>query len=389
MSKMSITGKWHSEWLEYVLHEKNTPDDWKDIVSNDNFLPEFMHIIEKYLQTSYTRKLIWSAFGTNSNVTIRFILNNPQYMQKWDWKTISCNKNMTPSVIDAHPYLPWNFEAMSGNPSVFSSSDFLSRYHSRFDVSDVIPNAPLDFIEKNIIVFSYFYQDRFWNLLSSNPNITGENLLSHLDKTWKWESLTSNPGISIDFIEDHLDLPWDWKILSRHKMTVAFYERHIIHSFFDISDISMNPNMIPFFLSHSDWHWDWKKISRNKGLTFSLVTSLPDKDWDWFELSRHPNITMQDIFSSTYPWSFYSMSWNPNLSIAFLKKTFFQPWSRKYFLKNNTTLGRERYIDTEYGKMVTESKRAYETEIMERAWSPDRLEWVMDEDQKERWGVRK
>lgn len=383
---ISITRKWHTEWLEYVLHNKNTPDDWKDIVSNDNFLPEFItNIMNIGNKSSYTNNLIWSALGNNSNLSIKFILDNPQFMDKWDWKTISRNKNMTHVVINAHPELKWHWESMEQNPSVCLSSDFLTENFSKFDMQYIIPNAPFSFIEKHMVVFSYFYQERFWGWLSRNPNITGEFLLFHLNEAWSWPCLSSNPALSIDFIEDNMSLMWDWSIISKHKMTIPFYEKHIVNIFFDISDLHQNPNMIDFFLIHPDWNWNWAKISCNKGLTFSIVKSLPHKDWDWFELSRHPNITMDDISGSRFPWCFYSMSWNPNLSIGFIKRDFFKPWSRKYVLKNNMKSGREHYISTEYDKLVKLCKQSYETQLVEIAWNPNRLEWVMDEDQKERW----
>jgi hypothetical protein len=53
------------------------------------------------------------------------------------------------------------------------------------------------------------YPDKPWNwdALSSNPNITFDNVLAYPDKPWNWDALSSNPNITFDNVLAYPDKP--------------------------------------------------------------------------------------------------------------------------------------------------------------------------------------
>ena len=309
---ISITRKWHIEWFAYVITRATCKNDWKNIVENENFIPDFIVTHPQYMS-----KWDWYAIGNNPNLTIHFILDHPEFADKWDWKSISANKNITPSVVTSIPSIKWDWVSISLNPSILSDTAFLTDNLSKLRLDYVLPNAPIDFIRQHFLYFeSQFPEYRIWNWLSGNPNITTDFLVENLEKPWHWGTLTANSAIPAEFIETNLQLGWDWHILSVHKMTVSFYHKYE-HLFTDMVWISLNKNMIELIYSHPEKDWDWGHVSNNDGLTMHLIETFPDKPWDWHSISQHPNITQGDITRHPdLPWSWFAMSSNINISIA-------------------------------------------------------------------------
>jgi hypothetical protein len=385
----TITRKWHTEWLGYARSRYANISDWIDIAANANFLPEFITMPDMANILTKWTKTHWTELGNNPNLTIDFIIDHPEFIDKWNFVTVSRNKNITPAIINANPCLDWNWTSISQNPSVAKDLDFLEENSFKLDFKYIIQHAPLKFIETYVGTFSYFFKDQFWNWMSCNPNITTDFFLDNIDYPWNWGMLTDNPAISLEFIEEHLvDGLWDWNILAANKMTFKFYEKYgwLLPELQNLEMISLNSNMIEFIASNPGLEWNWKNMSHNDGLTFSLIKSMPDKPWDWHVLSQHRNITMEDIESRpAFQWSWFGMSSNPNVSVPFINRSYFQPWARKYLFKNNMDLGRERYIAKEYDKLTKTAKENYEYQLMEVAWHPNRLAWVLDQEQAKKY----
>ena len=56
-----------------------------------------------------------------------------------------------------------------------------------------------------------------WKCLSTNPNITFENVLDHPEKEWNWSWLSANPNITFEDVLNHPDKSWDWVRLTQNK----------------------------------------------------------------------------------------------------------------------------------------------------------------------------
>jgi hypothetical protein len=135
-------------------------------------------------------------------------------------------------------------------------------------------------------------------------------------------------------------------------------------------------------VDHPDMEWSWLFVSANKGITIRNVKQLLHKSLDWGLLSKNDGISQQDIIDNLdLPWSWRDMSSNKHLTIEFVKRAFFQPFSRSRLAANSMKFSRENYLSNKLKKM----KEKMHEELMEITWHPDRLEWVLDNEQKERY----
>jgi hypothetical protein len=66
-------------------------------------------------------------------------------------------------------------------------------------------------------------------MISCNPNLTLDFVLSNPDKPWAWNDISENPGITFEDIIAHPELRWyNWSILSNN-FTKSRQEFHIQH----------------------------------------------------------------------------------------------------------------------------------------------------------------
>ena len=133
-----------------------------------------------------------------------------------------------------------------------------------------------------------------WNLLSSNPNITFDNVLAHPDKPWNWYGLSQNPNITFDIV-----------------------------------------------LAHPDKSWNWGYLSGNQNITFDNVLAYPDKTWNWIDLS-------QNTFSKAKQ-RFINKRYKEHLSAYRIQ----QYWNRAISIPTNPICKRKQKRDYEkcYGRL--------------------------------------
>ena len=365
--------EWHEEWIEYILEYSNKyqPMDWFAISSNENMLPEFV------LKYKDKIKYGWTHLGSNPNLTIDFVLEN--LSMPWDWKKISKNRVMTPKIIEKYPQLPWNWEYISQNESIYSDPLFISKYLSKLNIIFIIQKMPLSFLVLKHI--DYFCGQRFYKYISSNPSITLDFFFSNITNL-DWKLLSSNKVFTLDFIDDFIVFPWDWEVLST-RTTPEFFEKYRNRNWNWVR-ISNNPLMIPYILEHPDLEWNWSFVSSNKGMNINSVKQLLNKPLEWNFLSKNDGITQDDIINNLdLPWSWRDLSSNKHLTVNFVKKAFFQPFSRGKIAANSMNFSREKYVEDKIKKI----KVQIHEQLMQVAWHPDRLSWVFDNEQRERYIV--
>ena len=56
-----------------------------------------------------------------------------------------------------------------------------------------------------------------WGYISSNPNITMEDIVNNPDKQWDWRTISQNPNLTMDFIINNPNKEWNWERISRNK----------------------------------------------------------------------------------------------------------------------------------------------------------------------------
>ena len=70
-------------------------------------------------------------------------------------------------------------------------------------------------VNSHVTHMSHRIQKDSWNWwdISSNPNITFDDVMAHSELPWNWFSVSRNPNITSDIVQSYPDKPWDWKYL--------------------------------------------------------------------------------------------------------------------------------------------------------------------------------
>ena len=72
---------------------------------------------------------------------------------------------------------------------------------------------------------------------------------------------------------------------------------------------------------HPEKPWSWDSISWNPNLTMDIIEKYPEEYWDWDGISSNPNITMEIIEEyPNKPWRWDTISSNLNITIEFIEK---------------------------------------------------------------------
>ena len=202
--------------LAYVDEHPEKPWDWRAISSNPN-------LTIKYIDDHPEKPWEWSAISYNASILIEDIIDRPHY--KWDWNNISSKSTTTFECVEKYKDKPWNMFLVNQNMS-FKKGKMgplhldplhLDPLHLHSDTLSSVPlyytgsptninwsakNINLDYIEEhldylngliknqNFINFKKYYE--CWGQISSNPNLTMEFVLKHIDNPWNTYCLVTN-----------------------------------------------------------------------------------------------------------------------------------------------------------------------------------------------------
>lgn len=376
----SIKQEWYQTWFRTIFPSFNSSSASKSIFryaqENENMKLDF---IKEYPHLDWS----YSALSANPNLTIEFILEHID--EKWDWQKLSRNPSFTPGIISSNPTLKWHWQYVSQNPTIYSDPSFISNHLVLIDRVAVLTKMPLEFLLVRHI--DYFFSE-FWRFIGINPTITTSFLLNNLDKEWNWVFLSMNNAITPEFIAEYSHFPWDWRMVSCNLSLTPEFVQSNLDKNWNWNNLSTNPKMIPLIRSHPYLNWNWVYVSQNKGVTFEFIEYITNMHPLHFrELSRHSSISSDDILRMDWKWSFPDLSYNENIDLSFIGRTQFQPWNRVALAKNNLTKARERYFQKEWDHKMKQCKEDIENELMEVAWHPDRLKWVLDQEQRERFNI--
>lgn len=298
------------EMIENSLHssvneEKDLPWDWYSISLNPNLTIEF---INKYLDKPWA----WSEISRHPNITFEIILKYPTY--PWNRDYLLCNPNLTLEIIkttlqhdpDIEKYMKWNWGNIS--QTIYISLDILQNN----------VDLPWD-----------------WKAMSRNPNITIDIIRAYSNKDWDWyevarnitsnledllpyseldilPGLSCNPNLTIDILERNLNN-------SKNLESNQIIRKHSIRKLWDWEELSCNSLLRTnsqettweIIISHPTYPWDWYWISQNPNITLEIIEANPNKEWNWSSISVNPNLTIEYI--QAHPeknWDWYAISYN-------------------------------------------------------------------------------
>lgn len=239
-------------------------------------------------------------------------------------------------------------------------------------------------MKNKLVEFLNYFKNSNWNytVLSDNPNITLDYVLSNLDKNWSWYHLSSNKNIvsSPDIIIKHSNLPWNIAGLSKNpnidfdyifsrpelkwhdnnlccnpNINIEIVEKIILEKKYKInwldlsknsgiywrdinrtqytknynwwnSSVSINPNITEKIVENNNKYiWSWLELSYNKSLSWDFIIKNLDNKLTWYGISENPNITLDIVKANlNKPWSLHEISkhiniyWNNIISNPFL-----------------------------------------------------------------------
>ena len=107
-------------------------------------------------------------------------------------------------------------------------------------------NRLIDYIKTVVKQDNITLSTKYWNRLSSNPNLTIDLIEKNQEKPWDWAEISKLPNITFSIVEEHPDKDWDWGVglLTNPNITPDFImnNRHLPWTF-DISNLADNPNL--------------------------------------------------------------------------------------------------------------------------------------------------
>ena len=292
----------------------------------------------------YSNRFIWLIENTditiecNKNIFMNLI---KKYKEKWNYRILSYNPNLTEEFILKYPYKDWDIKYLIENNKI---TDFkaLSKFNNINQyIIDKYPNKPWDWewIIENINIKKHKNKQNYRDL-SYNPNITEEYILKYPYQNWDIRYLIKNNKIT-DFkalskfknithciIYKYLNKPWDWEWIFIN--TSIYIEEYIpldiIEKYsykWDYSELSYNPNLTEeFILKYPYKNWDIGYLIKNNKITnFKALTKFininqyiidkyPNKPWDWERIIENTNIDVKNYISPNiikkylYKWDY-------------------------------------------------------------------------------------
>lgn len=129
-----------------------------------------------------------------------------------------------------------------------------------------------------------------WDFLSSNPNISMQDVLDNPDKKWVQSELAKNPN-------QDPDIEKTWKY--HNKRPISFKEVLAKKSKQTLKELLSKP------LEQMDWGF----LSEN--VTMKDILDNPHEPWKGKRMSVNPHITVQDVFDNPYHlWDWQELSRN-------------------------------------------------------------------------------
>jgi len=245
-------------------------------------------------------------FSSNVNLPLWYVRENMDL--PWNWYNISCNKGITMMDIHENIDLPWNWLGVSYNVNI--TIEFLENHpelpilwgeavseHMKIDVNILSKHSDKNWDYKKILNNSHLTIDILRYLVSKNI----------MNDRYIWLTPTRNPAISIQDIESNNDLPWKMNSVSSNpNFSLEDFDRYVLRG------KSVNLNDI---VKNADAKIDnvYESIIENMD---SIITKLMTH----FPVKFGVGSNRLNYFLAQKKKIWKSISANPNITIAFVKK---------------------------------------------------------------------
>ena len=317
-----------------------------------------INVIQMLIETYGPEKWDWKAISANPNLTIETIKDYylRRKVQVLNWEEISANSAITMEDVKAHPLWPWDLEGLSRNPNLtveFVKENSEENWNWRsisgndkivMELIELFPDKDWDWEEVSwcdnlTIEFIEKHPEKPWNWEDMSYNdkfVTPEIVEAHLDKPWDWSVLTESRKFTMEYIESHLDFPWSWKDICRNNnLTAKFFKKYLLkiteQSEYDLrtycfKSFDENPNLInetmKLIKEIPNLCVGWWSASRNFPIHF--IEENPHLPWDWRAISLNVSLTPgfieRNVGIVTRDWDWEFLSRNPVVTMDFVER---------------------------------------------------------------------
>lgn len=223
------------------------------------------------------------AESRNINITLEKLLEKPD--DAWNWELLSENDGVNDEMVLAQTNRPWNWFKLSHRPKTSFSLvakyfncgwdwDYLSSLRVSVSILEAHPYFPWNF-----------------DILSKNLSLTDKPVLENPDLKWNWALLSKNPFVSFDVVFALPNKSWDWRELSNCIITMKLFKKHLGLPW-DWTVLSSNSNVTgEFVIGHAGLPWDWSKLSENRSIKPKTVLESPHLPWNLEGLKKNPSFS--------------------------------------------------------------------------------------------------
>ncbi len=275
-----------------------------------------------------------------------------------DWCGISANAIITPTVLRAHPELPWRDWGLVFNASM-TWELFCERIAAARENTPLTPGGsgwrylsehPCMDVDRAREVP---YADWDWLEIYDNPRMTLERLeaacqtMPHPPTARHYVMACASSHVPFAYILAHLDVPWQ---LGTRSALDPHIQEHVARApclAWDMHEMSSNRHITLDFVERTGYVVDLLGAEPMFGADGAVVEQrqLPlmstGNDWDWGRLSANPAMTLTDLARDELPWEWPAASVNPNLTWEFVMDRLDRNWD---WLRLSVNLPLERIL---------------------------------------------
>jgi hypothetical protein len=263
------------------------------------------------------------------------------------WYGITVNKNITMDIVQKNINLPWNFKYIGLNENI--TFDFIidnlnkkdNMFNIVLDIDDIYTNM---FLTIDIVNKLKDYIEIDWWHVSGHNNITIDIIEEYIDYI-DFDSVCHNDNMTFDFVKKYYDRfknNFNWNKLSYHKnITMDNILEHIEYPWnfkYVTENHNFNISMINYYyINMIEYHINWFFISDYSSIMMEDIENHLHYPWDWYQVSLNPNITIEFIikYMDKYPLNFTRISMNKNITLDMIENNLDLPWEWEYIAKKN------------------------------------------------------
>lgn len=286
-------------------------------------------------------KFYFKYLSFNPNISWDIVRNNQNL--DWNFKLLSINENINNDIIKNNDFYKWNLEVFASNKNFTPNvKQLIDGKQSSFYFST---NDKFNIDYFNILVNKC---ELDWFSLSSKSFLNFDLVKKYKNNKWNWIELSENVNVinksTIDRLSELENIQIDYLFAN------ASFDYHFLINFFsgyfNYQNYSKNKNISwDVVFSNPLENWNWENLSSNESLTWDLISKNLNFPWLWSELSKNNCINLNIINNfKSLPWTWESLSCNKNIDPFFIIKNKEKNWEISNLIFNDMSNSKKLFV---------------------------------------------